>query len=1659
MSFWDEAVGSCFISFFLFSNPAAAKKSREGKGMQYLRGVFACIILVIFTANQSWSQSYNFQDGFEDGDFTANPSWSGDTSQFTIIDTIPNHLLQLQGDDVNGGISYLSTSSTNIIGSWEFFVNLDFSPSGGNNATIFLMSDIANLAGPVNGYAIQIGESGSSDVIRLVKYVSGSPTTTLLSGTTNISSGGAYRIKVTRLSGGDWTLEVGTGYDGMLMQEGGTQTDNTYTTASYFGVLATYTSSRADLFTFDFKIDLPPFIATSVKIIDDQTLDIAFNRAVDQASAELTDFSFLNHSLTPAGLQFPATDTVRIRYSQPLPSDLYTISVSDISDLSGNPIQPATFNFIVFGNYSTGDIKINEFTYDPPEGQAEFVELINTSNQYLNLSGWQIGDESGMQILGENPIVIAPDSFLVISGDTASLMNVYGPRAYYQWSNLPSLNNTGGDMIHILTNNNNLADSLHYTSEWGGKDVALERRSLATHSYYKGNWGNSPNPLGGTPGLPNEIEPDSLAPALTSLTIQSSSNILLEFDERIAETGTAAITNGANITSIIQMAPDSLILNLSPTLEDAQTYMLSISGAEDIFGNAAVSFDTTFTFYRPSPADSGDIVINEFLYDPPSGLTEYIELYNVSNKSLDLREWTLSDNRGYYTTISNTTYIIPPDSFIVIAPDNSLLSVFPDIALQSMNNFPALNNSGDAIVLRNKQGIILDSLSYSSGWGGTERALERRNASISGTYRANWDEAPIAPGSAGSPNNVAPDQSAPSLRKLKVISENRLLLIFSERITEQSAKQPANFTLNNNLTVSGSGFRVPDSVFLSLDSPMNNGTRYHLSILDISDIFGNTMSLSDTSFTFYRISESAPGDIFINEFSYDPPLGSTEYIELYNPTSKSFDLNGWMLSDSRGQAVSITESPVVLPPDSFIVIAPDNTLKIDFPEVNLVTMGQQFPALNNGGDAISIRNKKGILLDSLQYSDSWGGREVSLERRTVTVTGQYAENWGNSPSGFGTPGAVNDIQADQQPPVLSEVSFSDASTIRLIFSEQLDLNSATDRQHYQISPSVNIQLVSAVQDTVRLFLEGDLESGVTYSIKVSDVSDLFGNQLSESSQTLEYLKLSPAKPGDIVINEFLYRPGSTNSADFIELYNTTQKNIVIQNWFLGDASQKTVISKPITLRSHQYFVLTGSPAFADQIKNGSGITGFPSLNDYQGDAIYLQNAQAQTIDSLFYSSAWGAAEPGSSVERIDPKAASNDPSNWKSSEAFHSAGTQNHHFAEDTSPPHLVFAKMIGSAAIQAQFNEFISVNNKLKFYAGSHSLNITVFDQDHANMITLQAGSSTSLDKNIEIKAQNVTDVKGNLTAETKIPLAQPLTPGDLVVNEIMYNPLAEADDRLPDQSEYLELRNTQNYALSLEGLIVHDAPDENGNTKPLLPVRTKAKWIAPHREVLVYSDPSPTFAKSRLASFFDLVPESNHSILRIDQSSLSLSSSEDVIFIADSTGTTIDSVAYNEGWQNPNIIDPRGIALERIDPLGPSNDQSNWGSSVNAKGGTPAEENSIYQENGEPPAETGISFSPNPFSPDEDGYEDRLFINYKLEQQDYLIKAHIYDRYGRLIKELADGKQAGFEGQLMWDGRKDDGGRNRIGIYIVVFEAYNSAAGRDRAFKKTVVLARKLR
>jgi hypothetical protein len=2141
--------------------------------------IFLVSLFLVTTAIQA--QTVNFQDGFDDGNFTADPVWSGDTSQYNVIektiDGQSNHLLQLNGNSTKRHkpyVSYLSTPSTKVEGYWEFYIALGFAPSGGNYADIFLMSDSADLTGDVSGYAVQAGEAKSRDVFRIVRFDSGTKASTpVLSDTTDIHSGGKFRVRVTRQSGGTWKIQVGKGYSGKLFEAPETAMDNTHKTANYFGVRSTYSSTRAKKFTYDFKIKLSPFKINNVSASGD-SIDVTFNQPIDQSTAQPRDFTVNNGLVSPVSVTFPSPNVAQLHYNNTLPSDKYTLQVQNIKDQSGTSIgNHVTASFIIFDNYSSGDIIINEFMYDPPGGQKEYVELKNQSNKYLNLQGWKIDDNTVSHIttISTNPVILQPHSFLVLSKDTTSLFNVYGSRPYLQVSNLPSLNN-GGDAVKLLTDNKHLVDSLSYTPSWGGSKIALERKSDDLSAVYKENWGDSPNSLGGTPGLPNEVAKDKTPPSLTSLIFTDDQTLLLNFSEGLKNAQAVDVQNysldhGIAVKKAIQTAADSIRLKLSKPMNSGTQYHLSITGQQDIFGNRASKLDTTYLYYEISQADSGDVIINEFMYDPPEGQseyvelknqsnkylnlqgwkiddntvshtgslsndriilqpdsflvlskdtsslfhiygsrhyiqvanwpslnnggdaielmtdsgklvdslsytsnwggtkvslerrsaavsaiykenwddspnplggtpglpndvakdktptslqslmitdnqtllltfserlknapaadiqnytldhgisvkkairtdadsiqlklskpmdngiqyhlsitnqqdifgntaaqidtsfsyykvsrpskgdifinefmydppegqTEYVELYNPTSKSFNLQGWEISDNTGNYKTITGRRLIVPPDSFVVLAPDRTLLSDYQDIILVPLgSHWRTLNNSGDAIVIRDSAGTLLDSLSYNSGWGGSKVALERRTTNA-GSFEANFGDASngfgspgsanqispdttppkltsfsvldnqslefvfseglqkkpavnsnnyqlkhglkvtsasllgrdtvhinlsgklhnnttytatingikdlfgntlahkdttftyfivskpdsgdifinefmydppegqteyvelynrtsqsfnlqgweisdntgnyktitgrrlivppdsfvvLAPdrtllsdypdiilaalgshwrtlnnsddaivirdsaealldslsynsgwggsgqalerrsikvppteanfgedkngfGSPGSPNSVPPDKTPPVLGKMQIRGSQSIQLIFSEALNKKPALRKKNYSLSKGEGIDGISFSAPDTIRLKLSKPMKNGTTYKLTIRNQQDLFGNMAAKIDTSLSYYKIAQPSKGDIFINEFMYDPPEGQTEYVELYNPTSKSFNLQGWEISDNTGNYKTITDRRLIIPPDSFVVLAPDRTLLSDYPDIILATLGNHWRTLNNSGDAIVVRDSAGTLLDSLNYNSGWGGSRVALERRT-TNAGSFEANFGDSPNGFGTPGAPNQILPDRTPPKLTGMHIIDNTTIQLLFSEPIQGKTATNSSNYSIKPAKKIHLIAAIQDTVTLYLSDQLESGQGYIVTIHNLQDIFGNTISAPvSKKATFIKYSGAKRGDVIINEILH----SGDPQFVELYNPTDHNYDISGWKINDSKTAASIDAGIHLLSGGYVVLTDNKRLASKVNHAIYISNLPHYNK-KSDAVYLQDKNGKIIDSLAYSPSFANPDGGKSMERIDPGAASNDPSNFATSTAVSGStpGKRNSVYEKDTTPPALQFAEVLPDSRIRARFSEFIKLRKDTHFHINHQSLSVGHFDAHQANTIILQSKNSLPKNKKLTLKATKLEDVSGNKSKSSSVPVTRPAKSGNVVINEIMYAPVKDPDDNIPDQGQYIELRNIAKYAVSLKDVSLHDAPDENGDVRSIYFVTTQSKYIPPDQTALIYSDTARSFSKSRVAVFFHLSEKPQTSLLRADRKTLSLTSTSDAIYLAGKTGKTIDSVYYNDSWQNPNLAATKGLSLERINPKGPSNNSSNWGTSTAELGGTPDQENTLYQvPEQNKKQKVGIRLTPNPFSPDGDGHDDRLFINYKLDGSNYLITVDIYDRYGRKVRELVNDKPAGLQGSLIWDGLKDNGSRNRIGFYIIIFKAHDSSNGHSKAFKKTVVLARRL-
>ena len=150
------------------------------------------------------------------------------------------------------------------------------------------------------------------------------------------------------------------------------------------------------------------------------------------------------------------------------------------------------------------------------------------------------------------------------------------------------------------------------------------------------------------------------------------------------------------------------------------------------------------------------------------------------------------------------------------------------------------------------------------------------------------------------------------------------------------------------------------------------------------------------------------------------------------------------------------------------------------------------------------------------------------------------------------------------------------------------------------------------------------------------------------------------------------------------------------------------------------------------------------------------------------------------------------------------------------------------------------------------------------------------------------------------------------------------------------------------------------------------------------------------------------------------------------------------------------KGRSLERISPEIASNDRRNWSTSPSSRGGTPGQPNGIFTTS--LPSAASLSISPNPFSPDGDGFQDFCIIRYNLPLTTSIIRITIFDIRGRLLRALANTELSGPHGEIVWDGLDDRGQRVRIGPYIVFIEAIDGQAGILATAKAVVVVATRL-
>jgi hypothetical protein len=642
------------------------------------------------------------------------------------------------------------------------------------------------------------------------------------------------------------------------------------------------------------------------------------------------------------------------------------------------------------------------------------------------------------------------------------------------------------------------------------------------------------------------------------------------------------------------------------------------------------------------------------------------------------------------------------------------------------------------------------------------------------------------------------------------------------------------------------------------------------------------------------------------------------------------------------------------------------------------------------------------------------------------------------------------------PLFVRSIEINSSTTLTAFLSEKLppemagDLRLAIDGYNGGIT-----QVVSG--NAINIQLNRALSGGI-WTIRFLGLRDpIFGN--NEIDIVLEFEIFDVASLFDVVINEFTPRPSPDVPQRFIELYNRSHKFLNLDNWTIGRQNQSAKIISPIgsDLILPPGGLAVIGPNVQATLNQDSVIyinLNIPTLGRTT-DSIWLRSSDATLVDSVRYDNSWsGILNDGLSVERINPDYASMDRANWLSNPSSFTPGQPNFHFNPITLSTSIK-SVFYDEGNVCIIFNQFVRLTEDARFNVDGRSPNSIKYSVWTGNQVRLTPASLDWLNQrssNVEITNLLTYDGKSGLTFFEEI--AHPADDGSLEINEIMYQPLQNRYASFGDQSEYVEIKNRKSYKVTLKDIIISDTIDKHGVFRTWEPEFPEQWQVEANGYAVIFPDTAHVWGNMRLPSFYGV--EENTSWARVSRSTLGLTSSGRGVYLRDKHTGALDSVYYSPDWHHPLLRDSRGISLERVE----SNIESmspKWTSSADYLGGTPGRVNSAWLQVGGEESESGLSIDPNPFSPDNDGHEDYTRIKLTMSHPGSAIRIRIFDRYGRLVRNLTNDTIIGNAFEVYWNGFDDKNHVLQTGVYIVHVEVFHTEIKNEINFKKALVLVRK--
>jgi hypothetical protein len=465
----------------------------------------------------------------------------------------------------------------------------------------------------------------------------------------------------------------------------------------------------------------------------------------------------------------------------------------------------------------THQLIITEIMADPTPSKGlperEYLEIYNPSPEAINLKNFKL--YYGNFSVSFPDSIIKSNAYAIVfrKGYEAEFKNFGSiiPLPNFSLSNegaLLVLQNQGGhDVFHI-----NYSSSWHNLKNEGG--ISLEMIDTSFPCVKNQNWTSSTDAIGGTPGKANSIKkanPDISGPKLLNFNLDI--NVLtLNFDEDVSidfikEKNNFKIKDGLN--EVIDLSyelyqSNKVIIKLKHPVEEGESIELIVDNLEDCSGN--ISERLLIALTNLVPAQLGEILLSEILFNPKTGGEDFVELFNSSDKILNLRGWKFAklNSKGEISEISEiATYdlLIKPRSYMAFSKDkNYLQQNYPKTGhIIEVLKMPSFNNDEGTVIVLDKNDVEFDRFSY------TEKmhnqlivnpegiSIERTNYDL--TKKSIWTSAAVDFGFA-----------TPGLPNSQGFTENVKNVFYAEPIVFNPYQLSGNPTTFLKYNLNGQGF-------------------------------------------------------------------------------------------------------------------------------------------------------------------------------------------------------------------------------------------------------------------------------------------------------------------------------------------------------------------------------------------------------------------------------------------------------------------------------------------------------------------------------------------------------------------------------------------------------------------------------------------------------------------------------------------------------------------------------------------------------------------------------------------------------------------------------------------------------------------------------------